>query len=545
MVTLTLVLSLAACGGRGPSPGEQASEVATALQGLATDPVALVSGRASAKVRENVAEFFSPGSKVSPDVQSWAPDGPNKGTMVVTVQPPNQDPRTITVVVIVEDSDWKIFDVVDDSSDGSSRIREGVVYADYQSMDLSLAPDLDPDLLLADSVQWRGGMIGGMELKEQGESDYTGLVWGWVPGATQFKACSLALWNDNEYPLESFDVAATTNGQPAVGVVYAATTRASGLNPEETRFWYQTLSFETCQLGSRVALTAELVDTDTDGYPAFVAASADVLGVVVRADTVVGLDPKTGKAVWTRTFESEDSDESVSCSVTSLANEYNGVFTLSCEPSWGYSDKTELISVKDGSVVASAVNQYVSDHYNVGAPTLELGGGRYIYSKTEGNYSDWAKDGARWELFAHVGTRDTPIKGGSAEGPYYLISDGKGGMVLVGIFKGESGTFLGYIGDEDTIVEVISPERVDKLDLEILTASNGKIYIETIEDSLVVGLDGELIDEPAFDSDQWPYCPVDERYIGDTLWTLWSSSCGWTGGVWGSVVVRDGFTPKE
>ncbi|MCL2803866.1 MAG: hypothetical protein FWD29_07965 [Micrococcales bacterium] len=112
VVALALAVSLAACGGRGPSPGERASEVATALQGLATDPVALVSSQASAEVRDNIEQLFVPGLIVKPDVASWAPDGPNKGTMVVTVEPPDQDPRTITVVVIIEDSDWKIFDVV-------------------------------------------------------------------------------------------------------------------------------------------------------------------------------------------------------------------------------------------------------------------------------------------------------------------------------------------------------------------------------------------------------------------------------------------------
>ncbi|MCL2804292.1 MAG: hypothetical protein FWD29_10160, partial [Micrococcales bacterium] len=79
--TLALVLCLVACGGNGPSG--QANEVAAALEGLATDPVALVSSKASAEARDQVAQLFVPGSKVSPDVGSWAPDGPDKGTMVV------------------------------------------------------------------------------------------------------------------------------------------------------------------------------------------------------------------------------------------------------------------------------------------------------------------------------------------------------------------------------------------------------------------------------------------------------------------------------
>ncbi|MCL2804220.1 MAG: hypothetical protein FWD29_09790, partial [Micrococcales bacterium] len=99
-------------GSTVPSLQEQANQVASALQGLATDPVALVSGQASDELRDKVAEFFVPGSKVSPDVKSWAPDGPNKGTMVVTVEPPDQEPQEITIVVIIEDSDWKISDIV-------------------------------------------------------------------------------------------------------------------------------------------------------------------------------------------------------------------------------------------------------------------------------------------------------------------------------------------------------------------------------------------------------------------------------------------------
>jgi len=115
-VALALAVSLAACGGKGPSPGEQANEVAIALQGLATDPVALVSSKASAEVRDSVDQLFVPGSIVKPDVQSWAPDGPGKGTMVVTVEPPDQDTLTVIVVVIIEDEDWKIFDLVDEET---------------------------------------------------------------------------------------------------------------------------------------------------------------------------------------------------------------------------------------------------------------------------------------------------------------------------------------------------------------------------------------------------------------------------------------------
>ena len=110
--SVALGLGLGACGSTVPSLQEQANQVASALQGLATDPVALVSGQASDELRDKVAEFFVPGSKVSPDVKSWAPDGPNKGTMVVTVEPPDQEPQEITVVVIIEDSDWKISDIV-------------------------------------------------------------------------------------------------------------------------------------------------------------------------------------------------------------------------------------------------------------------------------------------------------------------------------------------------------------------------------------------------------------------------------------------------
>ncbi|MCL2803858.1 MAG: hypothetical protein FWD29_07925, partial [Micrococcales bacterium] len=40
------------------------------------------------------------------------PDGPDKGTMVVTVEPPDQDPQIITVIVEYEDSTWKITEIV-------------------------------------------------------------------------------------------------------------------------------------------------------------------------------------------------------------------------------------------------------------------------------------------------------------------------------------------------------------------------------------------------------------------------------------------------
>jgi len=103
---------MAACGSNAPSLEKQANQVAAALEGLATDPVALVSSKASAEARKQVAQLFVPGSKVSPDVRSWAPDGPDRGTMVVTVEAPDQDPQTIIVIVILEDSAWKITEIV-------------------------------------------------------------------------------------------------------------------------------------------------------------------------------------------------------------------------------------------------------------------------------------------------------------------------------------------------------------------------------------------------------------------------------------------------
>ncbi|MCL2804111.1 MAG: hypothetical protein FWD29_09225, partial [Micrococcales bacterium] len=45
--SVALGLGLGACGSTVPSLQEQANQVASALQGLATDPVALVSGQAS------------------------------------------------------------------------------------------------------------------------------------------------------------------------------------------------------------------------------------------------------------------------------------------------------------------------------------------------------------------------------------------------------------------------------------------------------------------------------------------------------------------
>ncbi|MCL2803859.1 MAG: hypothetical protein FWD29_07930 [Micrococcales bacterium] len=114
VTALCLTLSLASCGGKNPSPQRQAEQVAAALQMLAGDPVALVSSTASAEARDQVAQLFVPGSKVSPDVGSWAPDGPDKGTMVVRVEPPDQDPQTIVVIVVYEDSEWKIYDIVED-----------------------------------------------------------------------------------------------------------------------------------------------------------------------------------------------------------------------------------------------------------------------------------------------------------------------------------------------------------------------------------------------------------------------------------------------
>src|SRR5262245_2895773 len=81
-------------------------QVAAALNGLATDPSALVAS--GAVVQGPVSQAVPPGSTVSSDVRSWAPDGIGGGTMLVTVTPPGGKPVTYAAVMVQQDGRWKV-----------------------------------------------------------------------------------------------------------------------------------------------------------------------------------------------------------------------------------------------------------------------------------------------------------------------------------------------------------------------------------------------------------------------------------------------------
>lgn len=95
-----------------PADTQDADAVAVALRGLATDPGALVASAAREQVGGQATQAVPPGSTVTPDSASWAPDGVGGGTMTVTLAAPGQPATTYAVVMVREGDTWKVLATV-------------------------------------------------------------------------------------------------------------------------------------------------------------------------------------------------------------------------------------------------------------------------------------------------------------------------------------------------------------------------------------------------------------------------------------------------
>ena len=100
---------VAARTGAGVSvSANQGMQVAAALRTLATNPQDVVADEARPRLGGHVSQAVPPGSRVSPDVASWAPDGIGGGTMLVTVSSPGQAPVRYAAVMVFEHHSWKV-----------------------------------------------------------------------------------------------------------------------------------------------------------------------------------------------------------------------------------------------------------------------------------------------------------------------------------------------------------------------------------------------------------------------------------------------------
>jgi hypothetical protein len=89
-----------------------AHRVADALRGLPDDPQALVASGARGQVAGRARQAIPPGTTVTPDERSWAPDGVGGGTMLVTVAVPGHAPVTYEAIMVSEGGQWKVLATV-------------------------------------------------------------------------------------------------------------------------------------------------------------------------------------------------------------------------------------------------------------------------------------------------------------------------------------------------------------------------------------------------------------------------------------------------
>lgn len=89
-----------------------AQRVADALRKLPDNPQALVASGAQGQVAGRARQAIPPGTTVTPDEKSWAPDGVGGGTMLVTVTVPGHAPVTYDAIMVSEGGQWKVLATV-------------------------------------------------------------------------------------------------------------------------------------------------------------------------------------------------------------------------------------------------------------------------------------------------------------------------------------------------------------------------------------------------------------------------------------------------
>ena len=427
----------------------------------------------------------------------------------VTSVPPTDTPSTS---VIVESEPPQITETPTSPTPTETPASTDPVYANSQS--LGLVPAWGTDSF---RMAWRGGMIGGGGTINTGSAQ----VWGWLPGMTEVKVCDLPLWQANEYPPsdivagQGISFAATIGPNPVAAVVYTATTEASGLTPESTHVWLQSVDFVTCALGTRVDVLGGPVPDDMYApSPRIIGWSDDVLAIVPfptivpslgDAPALVGINPTTSTVIWQHSFPGQTLN-------IEKAQQADGTIGVG----WGKSGSSwddRLISVADGTTLLKTSKFFT-------APAARLSADRFVYTPYLQTVNTQV---------AHTATGDVPVTGGAMSETALMGSDGQGNAILVGFFcaKGascpsinDSERGIGYIGQNNAITPVLTKGQVSGLSLKLLGVSDGKLYVSTSSEHLVVGLDGQQIGE-AYDSKTYPYVPVGERYFNGTLYTLW------------------------
>ncbi len=95
------------------SSANEAQLVATAVSKVAADPAGALASDARDLVPEP-GKALPPGTKLTPEVASWAPDGTGSGgTMAVDVTYPGRSPVTYLAVMVKEGDSWKVLATVE------------------------------------------------------------------------------------------------------------------------------------------------------------------------------------------------------------------------------------------------------------------------------------------------------------------------------------------------------------------------------------------------------------------------------------------------
>lgn len=308
----------------------------------------------------------------------------------------------------------------------------------------------------------------------------------WRQGMAEASICPLT-WEVDIKQITFTDVRGTTGPDPKAVLVYAQREVASGLKPAWTHEDARLLDPVDCTLGKPV----KLLDR------AFVMNSPDVSGTILAFDveTTRGIDLNTGKLVW----------EKADCGA---ARFYEDLF--SCDKTGHNPTYFEL---KTGRAFYPAKS---GKPERIGPVVERLSSNILVFPGAGGGIPEdqpWKSDIAT--LDQSQGRVWSSIKLKHLSEDYLTYAGGSRNLVVSGrTFSDEQ--IVGYIDSLGTYHHTMRPGLATELELEIKAVVQGRLYVRTTDEMLVLSLAGEDLGRWSGDWDA-----VDLRHTNG--WSLWTS----------------------
>lgn len=366
---------------------------------------------------------------------------------------------------------------------------------------------------------WRGGAIVSREFTNEMGTPQA-IVRVWTPELESFRECRLSPWLSGEEPTNDdaynvphdyryLDVSATTADVPVVAVAYDVRVKGTGLVGDKANTYLQTLNPKDCTLGPRLDLGVSYEAAKAEIPVGFISYSEETLVLRVGSEAI-GVNPQRREIVWRESFEWD--------TYSFPPHHPLGENTFLIDP-YKEGFPTTVNNADTGQPIFSAPSEVEPAYTSCQHPHVHgrIGKDSYVICSVYLQHPYLVSGGNVQPLFNEVVEPKLT----------HLSRIDKDHWATFG-FQQPFGDYLSSdqslirLTDTGEIVELLSAERVEALNLSIFGASGGKLYVKTTSELVELDTDGKETGR------KWPLSrandfsvPVEDRFIGGEVWTLW------------------------